>query len=162
MQRWERDCSDPATVSIIVQRVAEGERLKQICKSRGWPYAVVAQWVAGNEEVNKSYEAALRLAADEMAQSTIEIADSADPETVGVSKLQIDARQKLAGKLYQDRYGEKVQHSHTLDPFSDMLRRVSEKRLASLKAAQLPAQAEKDVTPVSVSEVADAEEGDPI
>ena len=170
MQRWERDCGDAATVSIIVQRVAEGERLKQICRSRGWPYAVVAQWITETEDVAKRYDMALRIAADEMAMSTVEIADEQeevvkkdgttyDPD-VGRDKLRVDTRLKLAGKLYQDRYGEKVQHSHTLDPFSDMLRRVSEKRLASLKAAQLP-QPEKDVTPVSVVSVVEVDE-DPI
>lgn len=150
MQRWERDAADPSTVSVIVQRVADGERLKEICRSRGWPYALVAQWVATQEEVAKAYEQALRLAADDLAQETVGIADGADPETVGVAKLQVDTRLKLSGKLYRERYGEQVQHNVTIDPFSDMLRRVSEKRLASLKQAQLPQQ-EKDVTPSVVT-----------
>lgn len=150
MQRWERDSVDPATVSIIVQRVAEGERLKQICRSRGWPYALVAQWVCGDEEVSKRYEQALRLAADEMAQETVAIADDADPEMVAHAKHRTDVRLKLAGKLYRDRYGEQVTVAHTLDPFSEMLRAVSNRRLAKMRELQAPvAGTEKDVTPVA-------------
>jgi hypothetical protein len=139
MARWERDRGDPATVSVIVQRVADGERLKQICRSRGWPYSLVAQWVAETDSVAKAYEQALRLAADELAQETVAIADGADPETVGVAKLRVDARQKLAGKLYRERYGEQVQHNVVVDSFSEMLRRVSERRLKALRVEQTDA-----------------------
>ena len=152
MQRWARDVEDPFTVTVIVRRVAEGERLKEICRSRGWPYSVVAQWVAQTEDVGKAYEAALRIAADDLAQETVGIADGAEPETVGVAKLRVDTRQKLAGKLYRDRYGEQVTVAHTLDPFSEMLRRVSEKRLAALKALQAPQQPARDVAPVATAE----------
>lgn len=136
--RWERDREEPGVVAVIVQRVAEGERLKRICESRGWPYAVVAQWVSEREEVSKAYERALRIAADEFGQETVEIADGADGESVGVAKLRVDTRFKLASRLYRDRYGEQVQHNVSFDPFGDMLRRVSERKLAALRAAQTP------------------------
>ena len=114
---------------------------------------MVAQWVSQNEEVAKAYEQALRIAADEYGQETIEIADGADPETVSVAKLRVDARQKLSGKLYRDRYGEQVQHTVTIDPFTEVLRRVSERRLAEMKALQcVSAQTEKDVTPLVPAE----------
>ena len=112
IERWERDRGLLETADEIMQRVCEGERLKQVCKSKGWPYAMVAQWVAGNAEVNAAYEGALRIAADEMALSRMEVADNATPETVSVAKLQVDTGLRLAGKLYRDRYGDKVDVKH--------------------------------------------------
>ena len=136
MQRWERDREDPVTVTVIVQRVAEGERLKQICRSRGWPYALVAQWVSESEEVAKAYEQALRLAADDLAMETVGIADAAQPEDVAVAKHRTDIRLKLASRLHRERYGEQVQHNVTIDPFGEMLKRVSDRKLKALRAEQ--------------------------
>lgn len=136
MQRWERD-RDGALDEILV-RVAEGERLKEVCRGKGWPYSVVAREMAGNEEWRKGYEGALRLAADDMAQAVVGIADGADAETLGKAKLQADVRLKLAGKLYRERYGEQVQHNVLVDSFGEMLRRVSDRKLAEIKAKQSP------------------------
>ena len=119
MERWGIAVDLPETVDEIVQRVCEGERLKVICKSKGWPYSVVAQWVAGNEKVQAAYEGALRIAADEMAQETVEIADGATPETVGVDKHRTEVRMRLAEKLHRDRYGAKVQVEKTVSVEAD-------------------------------------------
>ncbi len=130
MQRWERDSVDPSTVSIIVQRVADGERLKLICKSRGWPYAKVAEWIAGDVKVSRVYEQALRLGADDLALETVDISDEQalaiskrgepfDPD-VGRDMLRVKARQWVASRLFRDRYGDKVEvkaevrHTHSL------------------------------------------------
>ncbi len=145
MQRWERDREMPDVVEVICQRVAEGERLKEICKSRGWPYSRVALWVAETEAVAKAYEQALRLGGDALAMETVSLADGAQPETVGVAKLQVDTRFKLAGKLYRERYGEVVRQELVLDPFTEMLRRVSERRLAALRQIQNPGITERVV-----------------
>ena len=130
MHRWERDRILPETVSILVQRVAEGERLKLICKSRGWPYALVAQWVAETPEVFRAYEKALMLAADDLGLETVDISDEQalavskrgvefDPD-VARDTLRVKARQWAASRLYRERYGEKVEvsgevrHTHSL------------------------------------------------
>ena len=153
MARWREVVELPETLQEIVQRVAEGERLKQVCRSKGWPYSVVAQWMANNEAATKAYEQALRLAADDLALETIEIADEQaavekengdvyDPD-VGRDKLRVDTRLKVASRLYRDRYGEQVQHNVMVDSFGDMLKRVSERKLAAIKASQQPGDSAK-------------------
>lgn len=105
---------------MIFQRVAEGETLKEVCKSRRWPYSVVARWVGETPEAFKGYEFALRLWADSLATETIAVADLTDPTEVGHGKLRVDARMKLASRLDRARYGDKVEvsgsveHSHSL------------------------------------------------
>ncbi len=151
MLRWERDCGKPETIAVLVQRTANGERLKKICRSCGWPHSVVAQWVAENEAVDKALAAARRIYAEDMAMETPEIADNTDagePGAIPKAKHRTEVRFKLAAMLDRQRFGEQVQHNVTIDPFTEMLRRVSERRLAEMKAAQLP----KDITPISVTE----------
>ncbi len=98
---------------------------------------MVAQWVAENDEVSKAYEQALRLAAEVWAEETVERVDEADPEKVAHAKHRTDVRLKLAGKLHRERYGEQVQHNVTVDAFGEMLRRVSERKLAAMRAGQV-------------------------
>ena len=137
MQRWERDCA-PDVVEVVMQRVAEGETLKAICRSRGWPYARVATWVAEDEGRVKAYEAASRIWVDGLARETVAIADKA--EDVPAAKLKVDTRFRIAGKLHREVYGEVVRQEVVLDPFTEMLRRVSERRLAALRETQRPAE----------------------
>ena len=128
VERWERDSVLAETVDVLVQRVAEGEPLKMICKSRGWPYSVVAKWVATTPDVFRAYEGALRIAADAMAQETVAIADGASNEDVAVAKLQVDTRQKLASKLYRERYGIHSQVTVTHEAgLGERLRRARER-----------------------------------
>ena len=149
MQRWERDRDAPETATVLVQRAAEGERLKQICRSRGWPYTVVAEWILSDEALTKRLEAARRIWADDLAMETISIADSSgDKDDVPAAKHRTDVRFKLAGFMDRAKYGEQVQHNVSVDPFGEMLKRVSEKQLARLREAQQPALLEKDITPV--------------
>ena len=140
MERWERDRSDPGVVGELVQGAAEGRTLKRICRERGWPYSVVAGWVVEREEVVKALQAARKMWADDLATETVEIADAAPSEVGGVpwSKHRTDVRFKLAGFLDREKWGEQVQHNVSLDPFGEMLRRVSERNLARLKGEQAP------------------------
>jgi len=158
MQRWERDRVDPSTVSVIVQRVSDGERLKLICKSRGWPYGKVAEWIASSPKVASAYEQALRLGADDLALETVAISDEQalaysnrgdpfDPD-VGRDMLRVKSRQWVASRLFRDRYGDKVEvkgevrHTHSLIAI-----------LGGLGTETAPALPEKDVTPaVTVAE----------
>lgn len=139
MARWERDREAPETVSVLVQRTVDGERLKSICKSRGWPHAVVAQHIAQDEGLSKALTEARRIYAEDMAMETPAIADdNADKDDVPGAKHRTDVRFKLAALLDRERFGQQVQHLVTVDPFSEMLRRVSEKRLQTLRLAQQP------------------------
>ena len=108
LQEFEDFTADPGSVDMLVQRVAEGETLKEICRSRNLPYSKVAQWICENEGVLRRYEAALALWADALAQESVALAAAATPETVNVAKLRIATHLKLAGKWDRERYGERL------------------------------------------------------
>ena len=147
MARWEIARDDPGTVEEMFQRAAEGERLKGICRSKGWPYAVVAVWVSGQEELVKRLELARRIWAEDMALETVAIADG-NEENVPAAKHRTDVRFKLAGFLDRARFGDQVQHNVTVDGFGEMLRRVSERKLAEIKASQQPAITERVINEI--------------
>lgn len=96
-----------------MQRVAEGETLKEVCRSRGWPYGLVAQWVAETAGLREAYDAASELWVDALAREAVGIADGACAETVSSAKLQVDVRLRLAAKLDRKRYGERTEVAHT-------------------------------------------------
>lgn len=108
--RWQEARDDPLTPDVIVQRVANGETLKEICVSRGWPYSLVAQWVVETAGMAGMYEQALALAGDALAAETVAISDDAagcvNPHDVTAAKLRIDTRLKLASRWNRARYGE--------------------------------------------------------
>lgn len=149
LSRWERARGEPGTVTEIVQRCAEGERVKEICRSKGWPYSVVAMWISEREDVARAVGEARRIWAEDLAVETVQIADSED-ENVPSAKLRVETRFKLAGKLDREKWGETVQHTHVLDPFGELLKRVSERNLARLREQQNP---EKGIAGEVVSEV---------
>ena len=105
--RWKTDQDDPLTIEVIVQRTADGERLKSICKSRGWPYHEVYDWIKDDEDKKRRFTNALEACGLDWAQETVELADEADPE-IGVqkAKLQIDTRFKMAKGLDRQRFGD--------------------------------------------------------
>lgn len=119
MQRWGRDCELPETSVVICQRVAEGEPLKLVCKSRGWPYSLVAQWLHGDEALLARYDAALRIWVDGLAAETILIADESDPENVAAAALQVKARQWAAEKLHRARYGQTLKVERSVSVVAD-------------------------------------------
>ena len=92
------------------------------------------------EEVVKALQSAREMWADDLATETVEIADGAPSEVGGVpwAKHRTDVRFRLAGFLDREKWGEQVQHNVSLDPFGEMLRRVSERNLARLKGEQSP------------------------
>lgn len=98
----------PENWSMLMQRVAMGETLREVCEGQGIAYSLVAKHIAGTPTLKAEYDAALQIWADALAQETVGIADGATPETVGPAKLQVDTRLKVAGKLYRERYGEQA------------------------------------------------------
>lgn len=105
--RWDEAIADVMTLRVIVSRIAEGEALREVCRSRGWPYSHVARWLSEDDSRRAEYEWALRLWADAVAQETLGVADGADAESVGVAKLRIETRMRLAARWDRERYGER-------------------------------------------------------
>lgn len=103
--------ADALSASLLVQRVAEGETLKDICASMGVAYSLVARHVAGTPALNAEYENALAIWADALAQETLAIADGTkdakEATVVAAAKLRAETRMRLAGKWDRKRYGER-------------------------------------------------------
>jgi len=106
------------TVSVVFQRLADGETLGEIAKAWGVPRGRFTEWVM--EHHGEMYDSALKVNADRIAHEALAISDEQqevekkdgttyDPD-VGRDKLRVDTRLKLAGKWDRARYGEHVQH----------------------------------------------------
>lgn len=104
--------------------------------SRGWSWGALWRWVQEDAKRAGEYQAALEAYAQDLALETVGISDGAVPDDVGVAKLRVETRFKLAGKVDRSRWGDQVQHNVVVDSFGEMLRRVSERKLAALRDAQ--------------------------
>jgi hypothetical protein len=106
--RLEAVIAQEHTQSVVFQRVADGETLRDIARAWQVPVGRFAEWYM--TEHGDRYDAALRVLAGEDAHETVKIADETTPEDVAQNKLRIDARKWRAGKYDRNRYGEQVQH----------------------------------------------------
>jgi hypothetical protein len=106
----------------ICERLVEGESLRKICRDDHTPnVATVCRWLASNEGFREHYAHARALQADTLADEILDIADDASLDTkivgederevcntefVQRSKLRIDSRKWLAGKMAPKKYGD--------------------------------------------------------
>jgi hypothetical protein len=117
----------------ICERIANGESLRGICAGEGMPSApLVMKWLANDEDgaLREQYARAREAQADHIFDEILEIADDGKndwmekngEESVGYalngehvqrSKLRIDARKWMAGKMRPKVYGDKIQTEHT-------------------------------------------------
>lgn len=111
----------------ICERIAEGESLRDICKSEDMPNkATVFRWLASNQALSDQYARARESQADALFDDILEIADNAtndwmerngedgsgwsvNGDHIQRSKLRIDARKWMAGKLRPKVYGDKLE-----------------------------------------------------
>lgn len=109
----------------ICERLADGESLRTICEAENMPSrAAVFRWLASDESFRNQYAHARDAQADTLADEILNLADecrigvkttrkaNGDEETVTAdmverTRVQIDARKWLAGKLKPKVYGEK-------------------------------------------------------
>lgn len=114
----------------IIERLADGESLRSICRSEGMPTkANVFRWIANIPEFADQYARAREAQADSLADDIVDIADDGrndwieanDPENAGYrvngeniqrSKLRVDARKWAASKLKPKAYGDKLDLNH--------------------------------------------------
>lgn len=113
----------------ICERIADGESLRAICADDDMPSkANVFRWLAANKEAADQYARARDAQADAIFDEILDIADSAvndwmevhgqddagyrvNGEHIQRSKLRIDARKWMAGKLRPKVYGDKLEVS---------------------------------------------------
>ena len=108
--------------------------LREEARLRGWTWDATWSWVCGDDRRQKELRGSLNAKAQLLGWGTEGIAASATPEDVAVRKLQVDTAFRLAGKVDRLGWGEKVDHiGIVLDPLSEMLREISERRLAAMR-----------------------------
>lgn len=108
----------------ICERIADGESLRAICADEDMPdKSSVMRWLNEREELQDQYARAREIQADALFDDILDIADNGvndwieanadEPEkyngdNVQRSRLRIDARKWMAGKLRPKKYGEKL------------------------------------------------------
>lgn len=111
----------------IVERLAEGEPLRQICRDERMPsWRTVYDWKSADAGFSARIAGAREAGFDAIAEECLEIADDtsrdtltddngdrANTEWISRSKLKIDTRLKLLSKWDPARYGDKLQQEHT-------------------------------------------------
>ena len=110
MQRLDLVKSDPMTIEIVIQRVIDGESLKQIAVSWKLPTTRFIKWISEDETRLASYEGALRIRADELVYEAVERAEGSVDENgemseVARDKLVIDTNLKVAAMWDRNKYG---------------------------------------------------------
>lgn len=104
---YRRDIADE-----IIDRLAEGETLRQICRDPRMPSAATVHgWVLNDRDgFAQRYARARALLLEHWAEDIIEIGDHTqlDPRD---RHVKIEARKWLLSKLKPERYGNKVQHT---------------------------------------------------
>lgn len=115
----------------ICERIADGESLRAICSGDDMPNkATVFRWLANDTALSDQYARAREAQADTIFDEMLDIADNArndwmerggeddvgyslNGEHIQRSKLRIDTRKWMAGKMRPKVYGDKVDVSHS-------------------------------------------------
>lgn len=130
-----------ATADAIVERIAEGESLRSICRDDGMPNkSTVFRWLAdpGNGEFRIMYELARQAQADAYFDEIVDLADrpleavttvekevvcdkvlqptteTRTADAVERSKLMVDARKWVVSRMNPKKYGNKLEHSGSI------------------------------------------------
>lgn len=118
------------TFDAICERIADGESLRSICADEDMPNkATVFRWLADDTKLSDQYARARESQADALFDEILDIADNArndwmarsgdddggytlNGEHIQRSKLRIDARKWMAGKMRPKVYGDKLDVDH--------------------------------------------------
>jgi hypothetical protein len=139
-----------ASMDELVDHCVEGGHLAGFCKVRGFSYATVLRWIRADAERVKLYASAREDRGDVLAEEIQAISDEIEVEaqyqgenvTLGISasavarnRLRVDARKWLAAKMKPRVYGDKLEHTGSVEL-------TFEQRLLALNAAPVPEHAE--------------------
>lgn len=127
--------------NAICDRLAMGESLRSICRSDDMPAKIVVlRWLRDRPEFRTQYEQARDDQADSLFDEVIDIAEDGtndwmqrqnfdgaevgwhlNGEAVARSRLRIDARKWMAGKLRPKKYGDKFEVDQTVSVAPDLM-----------------------------------------
>lgn len=112
---------------IICERLADGESLRKICLDDDMPdKSTVFRWLAENEAFRDQYALARESQGDALFDEMLDIADDtkfdthkgkdgnevANTEWITRSRLRVETRKWMAGKLRPKVYGDKLDVEH--------------------------------------------------
>lgn len=116
----------------ILLSIEEGDSLRSTLKREGMPTSTTFyQWIDNDKEKALHYARACELRADTIFEEIIEIADESgmdfnstdigdgiqierfNSEHVQRSRLRVDARKWMLGKMNPKKYGDKIQTEHS-------------------------------------------------
>jgi hypothetical protein len=133
----------------ICERIAEGESLRSICQDDDKPSkATVFRWLAADEIFRDQYARAREAQADALFDEILNIADDGRNDTytdedgnertnqdvIARSRLRVDARKWMAGKLRPKVYGEKLDLAHSGELRVTAVTELSDDELAAIAA----------------------------
>lgn len=102
----------PAIVDEIMEGIADGVPLREICRRDGMPnWRTVYDWLEADEEMAARFARAREIGFDAIAEDILSNVDNvkAISEHIQRSKLQVETRLKLLAKWSPKKYGEKQQ-----------------------------------------------------
>lgn len=114
----------PEIMDRICEELSDGKSLRKICLAEDMPsQTTVFKWLANDEEFAKQYAHAREAQADAIFDECLDIADdgsndymsdddSYNGDHVQRTKIRIDTRKWMAGKLRPKKYGEAMLHKH--------------------------------------------------
>ena len=116
----------------ICERLCNGESLRAICEPSDMPSrSMVFRWLGNNESFRDQYARAREEQADAIFDECLQIADEStndymdtqdsdgattaklNGENIQRSRLRIDTRKWMAGKMRPKKYGEKLELEHS-------------------------------------------------
>lgn len=103
MQMLEIVKKDPMTMEIVIQRVIDGESLKQIATAWKLPVTRFVKWISDDDTRLSEYENALKVRADEMVHEAIHTAQYG--EDIQRDKLVVETKFRAASMWDKQRYG---------------------------------------------------------
>lgn len=98
---------------IILELLADGLPLRQICAGEGMPAeATVRKWAIEDADFGARYAGARSIGLDSQAERLIEISDdkTLDPNA---RRIMVDTRKWLLSKMRPDKYGDRTALEHT-------------------------------------------------
>lgn len=103
-----------AAKPAILERISEGESLREICRTPGFPStSTVYDWLRdpNQRDFADRYERAREARAELLAEQIVEIVDNVEEDPAS-RRVRMDARKWIAARLHPKRYGEKATVDH--------------------------------------------------
>ena len=121
----------PELWATVLERVSNGESLRQVCRTEGFPpEATIRNWIRSDQELSSQYAQARALQIESWADEVRDVAYREDLEP-NDKRVRVDALKWLLSKLKPERYGldrllvmgdpsSPIQHLHKQVSLSDL------------------------------------------